>query len=50
LVYNCSIGVNLLHGEDIVVRNNDIRDNIVPFKVDPLNVFNYSIFGNIVNP
>ena len=48
MVYNCSVGVNLLQGENIVVRDNNIANNIKPFKVDPLNVYNYSLNGNLL--
>jgi hypothetical protein len=47
MVYNCSVGVNLLQGENIIVRDNNIANNILPFKVDPLNVYNYSLNGNL---
>jgi parallel beta-helix repeat protein len=48
MVYNCSVGVNLLQGENIIVRDNNISSNIKPFKVDPLNVYNYSENGNLL--
>ena len=46
MVYNCSVGVNLLQGENIIVRDNDIANNIKPFIVDQFNVYNYSLNGN----
>ena len=48
MVYNCSVGINLLQGENIVVQDNNILNNIKPFKVDPLSVFNYSLNGNLL--
>ena len=45
-VYACGVGVNLLYGENLIVRNNEITANTVPFKVDTSNVFNYTVKDN----
>jgi hypothetical protein len=50
LVYRTHIGVNLLYGENLTVRNNNIINNEIPFQVDPNNVFNYNITNNIGYP
>ncbi len=47
VVYNCKVGVNLLQGENIVVKNNNIVTNINPFKIDPTNVFQYAVTNNV---
>ena len=46
MVYNCSVGVNLLQGENIIVIDNDIANNIKPFIINQINVYNYSLNGN----
>jgi parallel beta-helix repeat protein len=46
-VYACTIGINLLHGENIIVRNNNISDNTIPFLVDNRNVLNYTVSNNV---
>jgi parallel beta-helix repeat protein len=47
IVYDCKIGINLLQGEKIFVRNNDIAANAITFKVDPASVFQYTVADNI---
>jgi parallel beta-helix repeat protein len=47
IIYNCEVGINLLQGENIVVRNNDITSNASPFQVDPTSVFQYTVTDNI---
>jgi hypothetical protein len=47
VIYNCKVGVNLLQGENIVVKNNDIAANFIPFKLDPTNVFHYTVADNV---
>jgi hypothetical protein len=49
-VSSCNIGVNLLHGIDLIVRNNDIESNSVPFAVDVANVSKYTVTGNLGYP
>jgi parallel beta-helix repeat protein len=49
-VTNCYIGINLLHGENITVRNNHISAKTTPFSVDKLNVLNYTVTDNVSNP
>jgi len=49
-VYACGVGVNLLYGENLIVRNNEITNNTVPFKVDTSNVFNYTLKDNVGYP
>ncbi len=49
-VYACGVGVNLLYGENLIVRYNEITANTVTFKVDTLNVFNYTVKDNIGFP
>lgn len=46
-VYDCTIGINLLHGENIIVQNNNISNNTSPFLVDNLNVLNYTVSDNV---
>jgi parallel beta-helix repeat protein len=46
-VSNCVIGINLLYGEDIIVRNNNISANTIPFLVDNLKVLNYTVTDNV---
>jgi parallel beta-helix repeat protein len=50
IIYGCNIGINLLHGEEIVVRNNNISSTTIPFTVDPTNVFNYTFTDNLDHP
>jgi hypothetical protein len=47
VVINCEVGVNLLQGENIVLKNNNIATNIIPFKVDPTNVFQCTVKDSI---
>jgi parallel beta-helix repeat protein len=47
MVYNCPVGINLLHGENIVVKNNVIDNNTLPFAVNKSSVLNYRLSGNI---
>ncbi len=47
LVSNCNVGVNLLFGINVIVRNNEIASNSVPFAVDVANVSNYTVIGNL---
>jgi parallel beta-helix repeat protein len=47
MVHNCPIGINLLHGENITVKNNVIDNNTVPFAVNKSSVINYRLSGNI---
>ncbi len=49
-VYDCQVGVNLLYGDNLTVRNNNIMDNMVPFAVDVTNVSNFTVTGNIDYP
>lgn len=50
LVFGCGVGVNLLHGDGVTVRNNNIGSNTVPFAVDVANVFNYTVTRNLGYP
>jgi parallel beta-helix repeat protein len=47
MVHNCPVGINLLHGENIVVKNNVIDNNTVPFAVNNSSVINYRLSGNV---
>lgn len=47
IVSNCAVGINLLHGDGIIVRDNYISDNFTPLAVDKSNVSNCSIRGNM---
>ena len=46
-ISSCSIGINLLHGDGIIVRANSILNNTKPFVVSQSNVLNYTISNNI---
>jgi len=48
-ISNCTIGINLLYGDDITVRDNTLIDNTVPMAVDKSNVQNYTIISNVSN-
>jgi hypothetical protein len=49
-VSSCHVGVNLLFGINLIVRNNDIASNTVAFAVDVANVSNYTVTGNLGYP
>jgi parallel beta-helix repeat protein len=49
-VSNCYIGINLLYGEDIIVRNNYISAKTTPILVDSLNVLDYTVTDNVNIP
>jgi hypothetical protein len=49
-VSSCHVGVNLLYGINLIVRNNDIVSNVVPFSVDVANVYNFTVAGNLGYP
>jgi parallel beta-helix repeat protein len=49
-VSNCYIGINLLYGEDIIVRNNYISAKTAPILVDSLNVLDYTVTDNVNIP
>jgi hypothetical protein len=49
-VSSCHVGVNLLYGINLIVRNNDLVSNIVPFSVDVANVYNFTVTGNLGYP
>ena len=46
-VSNCHVGINLLYGINLIVRNNDIVSNVVPFSADVANVSNFTVTGNL---
>ena len=46
-ISNCTIGINLLYGDGIIVRDNNIINNTRPFEVNQSNVLNYTISGNL---
>jgi len=46
-VFDCHVGVNLLDGFNLTVKNNNIESNKVPFVADALNVSNYTVIGNV---
>ena len=46
VINDCLVGVNLLHGENIIVRDNYLN-NTQPIKIDQTNVLNYTIIGNM---
>ncbi len=46
-ISNCTIGINLLAGDGIIVRNNNIINNTRPLEVSQSNVLNYTISGNL---
>ncbi len=46
-VSNCTIGINLLAGDSIIVQNNNIINNTRPLEVSQSNVLNYTISGNL---
>jgi parallel beta-helix repeat protein len=48
-VSNCTIGINLLYGDGIIVRDNLLIDNTISLAVDKSNVLNYNIYSNVIN-
>jgi parallel beta-helix repeat protein len=46
-VSNCTIGINLLAGDSIIVRNNNIINNTRTLVVSQSNVLNYTISSNV---
>ena len=48
-VSNCTIGINLLYGDGIIVRDNLLIDNTISLAVDKSNVLNYNYSGNVIN-
>jgi parallel beta-helix repeat protein len=45
-ISDCLVGINLLHGENIIVKDNYLNST-QPLKVDQTNVLNYTISGNL---
>lgn len=45
-ISNCTIGINLLYGDGIVVKDNTLIDNTVSFAVEEIEVLNYTINGS----
>jgi len=48
-VSSCTIGINLLYGDGIIVRDNLLIDNTISLAVDKSNVLNYNIYSNVIN-
>ena len=48
-ISNCTIGINLLYGDGIIVKDNNIINNTISLAVDKSNVLNYTISGNVIN-
>ncbi len=48
-ISNCTIGINLLYGDGIIVRDNHLIDNTISLAVDKSNVLNYTISSNVIN-
>jgi len=48
-ISNCTIGINLLYGNGVIVRNNTLIDNTRAFAIDKTNVLNYAITNNMCN-
>lgn len=46
-IFDTKIGVNLLQGESITVKNNNMALNTIPFLIDKAKVSNYTISGNL---
>ncbi len=46
-IFDTKIGVNLLQGEAITVKNNNITSNTIPFLIDRARVSNYTVIGNL---
>lgn len=46
-IFDTKIGVNLLQGESITVKNNNIASNTIPFFIDRAMVSNYTVIGNL---
>lgn len=46
-IFDTKIGVNLLQGESITVKNNNIASNTIPFFIDRARVSNYTVIGNL---
>jgi len=47
IISKCTIGINLLAGDGIIVRDNNIINNTRPLVVSQSNVLNYTISGNL---
>jgi parallel beta-helix repeat protein len=47
IISTCTIGINLLYGDGIIVRNNTLIDNTKSFEIDETNVLNYTITNNV---
>jgi parallel beta-helix repeat protein len=47
IVSKCTVGINLLHGDSIIVRDNNIVNNTKPLVVDKLNTINVTISNNV---
>lgn len=46
-ISNCTIGINLLCGDGVIVKDNTLLDNTISFAVDKINVLNYTISGSM---
>ena len=46
-ISNCTIGINLLYGDGIIVKDNNIINNTQPLQVSLSNVLNYTISCNL---
>jgi parallel beta-helix repeat protein len=46
-ISNCTIGINLLYGDGVIVKDNTLLDNTISFAVDKINVLNYTISGSM---
>ena len=46
-ISNCTIGINLLYGDGVIVKDNILIDNTISFAVDKINVLNYTISGSM---
>ena len=44
IISNCTIGINLLYGDGIIVRNNTLIDNTKSFAIDKTNVLNLHFY------